>query len=98
MHACRLYPAHEYTMKNLGFALSIDPHNAALQSKARWCQQQRATPGAFHGAMPTIPSTVAEELGYNVFFRADELQATMGETDAVRALAKIRAAKDSFKG
>ena len=69
----RIYPGHEYTIKNLEFALTLEPNNAAVQAKLRWAQETRAK------NQPTIPSTVAEEKTINPFIRVDsqELRATI---------------------
>ncbi len=58
-----IYCAHEYTTNNLTFCQSIEPGNHALlhriQTAARLRQQ----------GLPTLPSTLAEELATNVFLR-----------------------------
>lgn len=58
-----IFCAHEYTLSNLRFALAVEPDNAALQQYQQWCQQQRE-----HG-LPTLPSTIAQELAINPFLR-----------------------------
>ncbi|OWM87320.1 hypothetical protein CDL15_Pgr022427 [Punica granatum] len=61
----RVYCGHEYTVKNLQFALTVEPDNAKIQQKLSWAQNQRQK------GLPTIPSTIAEELETNPFMRAD---------------------------
>lgn len=90
----KLYCAHEYTQANAAFALSVDPANAQLQSRAREVDRLRAA-----GA-PTIPTDVAIELQTNPFLRAAEpgLQAALGMSgaSAVEVFAETRRRKDSF--
>ncbi|MDD1609883.1 MAG: hydroxyacylglutathione hydrolase [Methylococcaceae bacterium] len=90
----RVYCAHEYSQANARFALSVEPDNVALQQKMTVIQQQRAN------NLPTVPSTIAEELATNPFFREDSpaLRANLNcTTDApVEVFAKLRRLKDSF--
>lgn len=55
----------QYTVKNLQFALTVEPDNARIQQKLSWAQQQR------QAGLPTIPSTIEEELETNPFMRVD---------------------------
>jgi hydroxyacylglutathione hydrolase len=90
----KLYCAHEYTQANAAFALSVDPANALLQSRAREVDRLRAE------GTPTIPTDVAIELQTNPFLRAAEpgLQAALGMSgaSAVEVFAETRRRKDSF--
>jgi hydroxyacylglutathione hydrolase len=94
----RVYCGHEYTVKNLQFALTLEPNNAKAQSKLRWAQEMRAKKS------PTIPSTVAEEKEINPFVRVTsaELQANIKKQfptltlDPVSVLEKTRHLKDNF--
>jgi hydroxyacylglutathione hydrolase len=61
----QVYCGHEYTLANIRFALTIEPDNAALQSRAQEAEQQRAA------GQPTIPVTIGAEKAANVFIRAD---------------------------
>jgi hydroxyacylglutathione hydrolase len=72
----RIYCAHEYTLSNLRFALAIEPANARLQQRNLACSALRARD------LPTVPSTLEEELATNPFLRVDE--------PAVRAAAERR--------
>ncbi|KAL5974856.1 hypothetical protein ACLOJK_031529 [Asimina triloba] len=60
----------EYTEKNLRFALVVEPENIKTKEKLSWAQHQR------QANLPTIPSTIAEELETNPLMRVDlpELQ------------------------
>jgi hydroxyacylglutathione hydrolase len=62
----RLYCGHEYTSSNVKFALTIDPDNPALKSRAEEVARLRAD------NKPTIPTLLGEEKQANVFLRADE--------------------------
>ncbi|SFO23796.1 hydroxyacylglutathione hydrolase [Roseovarius lutimaris] len=85
---------HEYTQANAKFALSVDPDNPALISRAKAIDAARAA------GQPTVPSTLAEELATNPFLRATDpgIQANLGMTgqDPARVFAEIRARKDRF--
>ena len=62
----RLYCGHEYTAANIRFALSVEPDNAALKTRADEVARLRAE------NKPTIPSLLGEEKRANVFLRADD--------------------------
>ena len=75
-----VYCAHEYTLSNGAFALSIDPDNADLQDYMREAQDLRKK------GLPTVPTTIAREKLANPFVRASTPQ----------ELGEIRSAKDNF--
>lgn len=58
-----IYPAHEYTVSNLQFALAVEPNNLFIKQRLNRCitlrKQQKIT----------LPSTLAEELQTNPFLR-----------------------------
>ena len=62
----RLYSGHEYTAANIKFALTVEPDNAALKTRADEVARLRAE------NKPTIPSLLGEEKRANVFLRADD--------------------------
>ncbi len=90
--ATRLYCGHEYTQSNARFALSLEPGNEALQSRAAEVERLRARQA------PTLPSTIAQELATNPFLRphSPEIRATLGMATASDAdvFAEIRRRKD----
>ena len=94
----RVYFGHEYTEKNLRFALTLEPHNASLQAKHAWAEAQ------MKGGGITTPTTIAAEKETNPFLRWDsaELRATLHQRfpdlpmDDVSVFAKTRALKDQF--
>jgi len=77
-----LYCAHEYTLSNGRFALTVEPENQALINYMNEAKAKRADD------IPTVPTTVAAEKAANPFMRA---------RDGIH-LGKIRSAKDNFKG
>lgn len=85
---------HEYTRKNAQFALTIEPDNEALKSRAR------AVDAARDQGKPTVPSTLKEEIETNPFLRADrpELKSAIGMETApdVEVFAEIRRRRDRF--
>ena len=82
----RIWCAHEYTARNVAFALDQDPHNPVLHSFARHVEQLR------QAQLPTIPSRLETELQVNPFLRCHTLalQAATGKTDPVDVLAELR--------
>ena len=89
-----VYSGHEYTASNAKFALSVEPDNAALQSRVADITAKRAA------GTPTVPSTLKEELATNPFLRAHlpEMKAAVGMEGAsdVEVFAAIRKQKDNF--
>lgn len=94
----RVFCGHEYTEKNLRFALTLEPGNAALASK-----YQRVKAQTERGE-PTVPTTVGEELATNPFLRSDspELRESIRKrfpgsaVDRVTVFARTRELKDAF--
>jgi hydroxyacylglutathione hydrolase len=85
---------HEYTAANLRFALSLEPGNPALVSRAE------ATAAARAKGIPTVPSSLGLERATNPYLRVHtpELAAAIGlaGADPVAVFAAVRAAKDRF--
>jgi len=77
----QIYCAHEYTESNLRFALSVDA-SPALLARAEDIRALRAQ------NLPTVPTTIGEELATNPFLLAG----------GVERFADLRAAKDAFRG
>ncbi len=94
----QVYCGHEYTEKNLRFALSLEPGNQALKARHEWSVKTRAA-GKF-----TVPSTIGDEKKTNPFLRTDsaELRANLKKRDPgvgddpVAIFAKTRQLKDHF--
>ncbi|MDD5275690.1 MAG: hydroxyacylglutathione hydrolase [Methylovulum sp.] len=92
--ATRIYCAHEYTQANGRFALSAEPDNLALQQRILAVKQAR------ENGQPTVPSTIAQELATNPFFREDSpaLQKAIGLSgkSALDVFTELRKLKDRF--
>jgi hydroxyacylglutathione hydrolase len=92
----RLYCAHEYTLANANFALSVEPENSALVTRAREVAALRRQ------GRPTVPTLLGQERATNPFLRpaSPALQARLGLTgaDEVSVFARTRELKDSFRG
>lgn len=88
-----IYCAHEYTVANARFALSLDD-DPAVQERAASVFAARSR------GEPTVPTTIGEELATNPFLRAPLLAQVAGlpHTSDAEAFAAIRKAKDNFKG
>ncbi|MDC3087294.1 hydroxyacylglutathione hydrolase [Paracoccaceae bacterium] len=89
-----IYSGHEYTKTNIEFAVTVDPQNEKLISR-RTKESERLKKG-----LPTVPSTLREELDTNPFLRESELSIVdhldMANLDPISRFAKIRALKDNF--
>jgi hydroxyacylglutathione hydrolase len=90
----QIYCAHEYTQANGRFALTVEPDNRQLQQRMEIVSQLRAN------HLPTVPSTIEQELATNPFFREDSLalQETikMVNKKPVEVFAEVRRLKDNF--
>jgi hydroxyacylglutathione hydrolase len=93
--ATEVYCAHEYTLANAKFALSVDPTNEDLQKRAREIEAMRAD------GKPTVPTTVGLEKLTNPFCRPDSVGVQRGvdmegSKDLAAVFGAVRAAKDNF--
>ena len=94
----QVYCGHEYTEKNLRFALTLEPGNSALKAKHDWAVKVRAD-GKW-----TVPSSIADEKKTNPFLRTDspELRASIKKidpaiaNDPIAIFAKARELKDHY--
>jgi hydroxyacylglutathione hydrolase len=88
----RVWCAHEYTLKNLQFALTVDAQNLDLQSRFAAVKSMRQRSEA------TVPSLLADEKRTNPFLRWDvpALQAAVRSQDPVQTFARLRGRKDQF--
>jgi hydroxyacylglutathione hydrolase len=92
----QVYCGHEYTAANIAFALTVDPDNKALRTRADEVAALRKA------GKPTIPVTIGAEKAANPFLRADDpaLAESLGMKGrpAAEVFGKIRSAKDNFRG
>ena len=88
----RLWCAHEYTLGNLKFAVTVDPHNQELQQRLVDVTAARSK------SIPTVPTSIGIEKRTNPFLRWDTaaLQASVDSRDPVETFARIRGRKDTF--
>ena len=94
----RFYCAHEYTLDNLSFAAAVEPDNIEIKKFRENAQQLR------NNGLPTLPSTIGEQLVVNPFFRCHlEPVKTSAEqwsgkklNDTVRVFTAVRSWKDGF--
>jgi len=93
-----VYCGHEYTEKNLQFALTLEPDNPRLAEKIQRVRSLRAR------GLSTVPSTMAEERETNPFLRWDsrEIHQNLERSfpdlspDPVSVFARTRELKDKF--
>jgi hydroxyacylglutathione hydrolase len=88
----RVWCAHEYTLKNLQFALTVDQENLDLQTRYTEVQEARRRLEA------TIPSQLGIEKRTNPFLRWEQpaLQSAVKATEPVQTFARLRGMKDRF--
>jgi hydroxyacylglutathione hydrolase len=89
-----VYSSHEYTLANANFAVTVDPENAALKMRKIEMEKLR------ENNLPTVPSTIGEELATNPFLRAGDpaIRKLLGMVKASdsEVFAEIRKRKDNF--
>ena len=76
----KIYCGHEYTLNNSKFCIKYDPKNEFLKKKIDVIEKKISK------GLPTIPSTIKEELECNIFLRTENLQ----------SFSKLRDLKDNF--
>ncbi|WP_013323737.1 hydroxyacylglutathione hydrolase [Gloeothece verrucosa] len=88
----RVWCAHEYTLNNLKFALTVEPENSDLQNRYSQVQMARSQGEA------TVPSLLGIEKLTNPFLRWDSpaIQSAMNSDDAVQVFGRLRGKKDHF--
>ena len=88
----RVWCAHEYTLNNLKFALTVDRDNIALQERYQTVQKARDR------GIATVPSLLGIEKQTNPFLRWDApaIKATAKIAQPARVFGRIRGMKDRF--
>ena len=76
----KVYCGHEYTKKNLDFCLTHDANNKNLKTKVHNINIK------LKNGLPTIPSTIKDELECNIFLRSNNME----------TFSKLRDLKDNF--
>lgn len=90
-----VYPAHEYTQKNLEFTLDkVDPSNDEVKKRLDEVKQLRGN------KTPSLPVKMDMESKTNPFLRSDDgaiqQHLNMEGKDAVEVFTKIRKLKDEY--
>jgi hydroxyacylglutathione hydrolase len=85
----RVWCGHEYTVKNLEFAKTVDPDNPRVDDALREARRARAADE------PTVPGTLGREREVNPFLRFDDPAVARGEAP-VACFTRLRQAKDAF--
>ena len=90
----KVYCAHEYTLANANFAVTVEPQNEALLKRVQEIKNLRDK------GKPTVPSTIGIEKSTNPFLRpmSRDIQANLNMLDAelVDVFAETRRRKDNF--
>ena len=76
----KVFCGHEYTLNNSNFCLTHDKNNENLKNKILEIQKK------LQDNLPTIPSTIKDELECNIFLRSKN----------VESFSKLRDLKDNF--
>ena len=76
----KIYCGHEYTLANSKFCMIHDPKNLNLKKKIEKIKKK------IDDGLPTIPSTIKDELECNIFLRANNFE----------SFSKLRDLKDNF--
>ena len=89
-----IYCGHEYTYKNAEFCMKYDPENVNLKKKFETIKKLRSE------NLPTIPTTLADELNTNIFLRCDQndlkIKLNMKNEEDFKVFKKVRDLKDDF--
>ena len=89
-----IYCGHEYTHKNAEFCMTYDQNNTELKKKFEIIKKLRSK------KLPTIPTTLEDELNSNIFLRCDQkdlkIKLNMKNQEDFEVFKKIRDLKDAF--
>jgi len=90
----QIYCGHEYTEKNSRFCIKFDNKNKKLKEKINDINHKRLK------NLPTIPSTLEDEINCNIFFRYDDHEVKsslkMINSKSIEIFTKLRDLKDNF--
>ena len=90
----KVYCGHEYTFKNLEFCLKFNPNNDFLKKKKDDIKL------SLKNKKPTIPSTIADEIKTNIFFRVNDPDVkkaiNLENSPDIEIFTKLRDLKDNF--
>ena len=90
----KVYCGHEYTFKNVEFCLKYNPNNDFLKKKKDDIKL------SLKNKKPTIPSTIADEIKANIFFRVNDPDVkkaiNLENSPDIEIFTKLRDLKDNF--
>uniref|UniRef100_A0A7S1AHG8 hydroxyacylglutathione hydrolase n=1 Tax=Noctiluca scintillans TaxID=2966 RepID=A0A7S1AHG8_NOCSC len=88
----QVYVGHDYTLKNLEFAMSVEPGNQNLKNMLRWAQEQKLA------RRYTVPSSLQNEWLVNPFMRAqtEEMRSVCPGCTPVEIFTRLRQQKNNF--
>ena len=90
----KIYCGHEYTLQNSKFCITYDKDNQNLIKKIKDIKEKSKK------KIPTIPSTINDELKSNIFLRSDnkEIKTNLGinNSTSLTTFSKLRDLKDNF--
>ena len=90
----KIYCGHEYTFKNAQFCIKYDNDNEDLKKHFEKIKKLRSN------NLPTVPTTLEEELKSNIFLRCDQnklqLKLNMKNQEDFKVFRKVRDLKDNF--
>ena len=90
----KIYCGHEYTLQNSKFCITYDKDNQNLIKKIKDIKEKSKK------KIPTIPSTINDELKSNIFLRSDnkEIKTNLGINNSTSfpTFSKLRDLKDNF--
>ena len=75
-----IYCGHEYTLQNSNFCIANDTNNLQLKNMIIKIKEK------IHNGLPTIPTTLENEIKCNIFLKAKD----------VESFSKLRDLKDNF--
>jgi len=90
----KIYCGHEYTYKNAEFCMKYDNNNNDLKKKFEKIKKLKSQ------NLPTIPSSLEDELKSNIFLRCDQkdlkIKLNMKNQEDFEVFKKVRDLKDNF--
>ncbi len=85
----RVWCGHEYTVKNMEFARTVEPESTQVAGALEAARARRAA------GEPTVPGRIGDEKRVNPFFRFDVPEVAQGR-DPIATFTALREAKDTF--
>ena len=90
----KIFCGHEYTLQNSKFCIKHDPNNKNLKNKIINIKKN------LKSNLPTIPSTIKDELECNIFLRSDnpdiQTKLNFNNNNSLETFSKLRDLKDNF--